>query len=158
MSSSGPSIPSWIFELAPLVGFVNVLVDFASNPLRFIRSRLFPPLIGGIFGFIFNIAEIIAIPFNAINQSLLGSGSSPGLLGAILNAISAIFAPLEALINSLIGFIAFATAPFGPLQPFVAIGVILLAGYLGGGLLIRALRSALNAIPGGGAIDTFIFG
>jgi len=147
-------LPDWISSLKPLTEFVGLLLAFARNPLKFLRSRLFPPIVAGIIGFSFDIAEIIAQPFQVINRAL-----TQGLLSAILNAIGALFTPLEVLINSLIGFVVDATAPLGPLQPFVAVGIILLSGYFGGSVILRGARAILSGIPIiGGSLDTLIFG
>lgn len=147
-------LPDWISSLKPLTEFVGLLLAFARNPLKFLRSRLFPPIVAGIIGFSFDIAEIIAQPFQVINRAL-----TQGLLSAILNAIGALFTPLEVLINSLIGFVIDATSPLGPLQPFVAVGIILLSGYFGGSVILRGARAILSGIPIiGGSLDTLIFG
>jgi hypothetical protein len=51
-------------------GVIATLRDFAQNPLRFLRGRVIPPVLGAIFGFVFDLAAIISRPFQAMIGAL----------------------------------------------------------------------------------------
>lgn len=150
--SSGPSLPTWIFDLEPLKNYVGTLVSFASNPLRFLRGRAIPPILGAIFGFTFDLANIISRPFEAVLGSFNLASAS------VSTATQAVTQPIGDVVSSGSATIVWISAPFGPLQPFVAAALVIVSAY---GLVIfgiRLARAIADAIPIVSGVETFLFG
>lgn len=145
-------LPLWIFDLKPLVDYVSLLVDFASSPLRFIRRRLIPVLVGGIFGFVFDLASIISRPFGLIASSLGSAG------GALSTGLTAIPDAVGSGIVSLVGLLESATAPLGVFQPFVLAAIAIVVGYAVFEVSIRVARGLVSALPGLSFVDGFLSG
>lgn len=128
------------------------LVNFANSPIQFLRKRVVPILLGGIFGFVFDLASIIRSPFDAIVRSLDATG------GALGNALSFNFSPIFWVTDAVIGTLLTASAVFGPLQPFVLVALILAFVYVMAVVGSRALRAILDAVPVLSGVETFIWG
>ncbi|OYR61156.1 hypothetical protein DJ71_24410 [Halorubrum sp. E3] len=143
------SLPDWLEDLEDYSG---QLVAFAKRPLRFLRARAIPPILGAIFGFTFDLADIIARPFRAAITGL--STLDDALSNAGLTAVTAI----ERLIEITIGLAFSLTAPFGPLQPFAATAVTLVIAYGVFILGLRTLRAVADSIPVVSGVETFLFG
>jgi hypothetical protein len=141
-----------LLALMPLVDYVNMLKSFAKTPGEFIRSRLYPLLLGGIIGFMLNVADAVAAPFLAIVDVLEIIGIS--LIGAISPPLEAI----TELIRSLMGAVLAASAGFGPLQPFVLLAIGIVASYLAFRVGQRALAAGFASLPGLSGIGKLIFG
>lgn len=142
-------LPGWILRLKP---YIDTLVNFASSPLRFIRRRLIPVLIGGIFGFVFDLASIISRPFGVIAESLGSAG------GALSTGLTAIPDAVASGVVSGVGLLEAVTAPLGPIQPFVLAAVAIVAGYVVFELSIRVVRGLVSALPGLSFVDGFLSG
>ena len=131
---------------------INTLVAFATSPLRFLRARVIPVVLGAIFGFAFDLANIVARPFDSVLGSL-------GLLsGSLSTATQAITNPVGDGLALGSGLLLSVTAPLGSLQPFavavltIAIAyAVLIAG-------IRFLRALADSVPVLSGIETFLFG
>lgn len=131
---------------------VIALVSFASNPIQFLRKRVAPVVIGGFFGFVFDLAVIIRAPFDAIVRSLNVTGSS------LENALSVNFSPIFFVTDAVIGTFLTVSQAFGPLQPFVLAALILGLVYVVFVLGSRLLRAILDSVPGLSGVETFIWG
>lgn len=131
---------------------IETLIAFATNPLRFLRARVIPVVLGAIFGFVFDLATIVARPFQAIIGALTTlSVSLTGAVGAVTDPIA------DALALSA-GFLVSLTTPFGPLQPFALAALAIAIGY---GIIVvsvRIGRAAADSIPVVSGIETFLFG
>jgi len=128
---------------------VSKLVSFAQNPIQFIRKRVAPTILGFIFGFAFDIAEIIRQPFIAA-----GTGFETAAT-AIEDLISTLFFPIQNLMLLIIDWIAAGTTGFGPLQPFVvsALAILLMYGVLVA--TIRLVRAVSGSIPILSGVEAF---
>jgi hypothetical protein len=131
---------------------VIALVNFASSPLQFLRKRVAPVVIGGVFGFVFDLASIIRTPFDAIVRSLEVTG------GSLENALSVNFSPIFFVTDAVIGTFLTVSAAFGPLQPFVLAALILAFVYVVFVVGSRVLRAILDAVPVLSGVETFIWG
>lgn len=131
---------------------ISTLRDFATNPLRFLRGRIIPPVLGAIFGFVFDLADIIAQPFQAIIGTL-------NLLSASLTTtLRSVTGPIEDALAQSAGFLVSLTVPFGALQPFVLAALAILIGYAVIVVSLRLARATADAIPVVSGIETFLFG
>lgn len=131
---------------------INALVAFATNPLRFLRARVIPVILGAIFGFAFDMATLIARPFDAALGSLtLVSSSLSTATGAITEPIGDALSIGSQLVLS-------ATAWAGPLQPFVATAVTLVIAYAVLIAGVRLLRALADSVPVLSGVETFLFG
>jgi len=148
----GRTIPTWIFSLRPLTGYVGTLTDFAGRPIQFLRKRVVPLLLGGIFGFVFDLAAIVRRPFVAISTSLDATG------GALENAVSVTIRPTEWFVGMVIDLLVAVSAPFGWFQPFVLVALSLAVMYAAFVVVSRLLRAILDAIPGLSGVETFLWG
>lgn len=154
--------------LAALLKFKDTLVSFADTPLKFLRKRIIPLLLGALLGFTDLLANSLAAPFEAIQTGLQTLGN------ALVGPLSVIRVPFtgELVVDASGGFaqtifglvglaesvVRAATAPLGPWQPFGAAALWLLAGYLTVVALLRAGRGVLDSIPGLSGLETMIFG
>jgi|GEM_PF-5667311 len=146
--SSGPSLGS-LTKLGP---YVDTLVSFASSPISFLRGRAIPPILGAIFGFAFDIANIVARPFDAVLGSLdLVSDSLSTATQAVSDPIGDVLAVGAGTVLSL-------TAPLGPLQPFAATILTLIIAYVVLIAGIRLARAIADSIPVVSGVETFLFG
>jgi hypothetical protein len=141
-----------VSKLEPLIGYVDELVNFIESPIQFLRKRLAPVILGGIFGFVFDLAEIIRRPFVLLISSLEATG------GAFENAFSVTFDPIQWVFRVVLGAFRDTAAAFGPLQPFVLAALILAFSYLMIVLGVRLLRAVLDSVPGLSGVETFLFG
>jgi hypothetical protein len=130
----------------------ETLKNFATSPLRFLRARLIPTVIGAIFGFVFNLAEIVAAPFESV-QTGLGT-----LASALSGAMGSISGPIAGAISGIEGWLLTVTAPLGPLQPFVVTAVLLVLLYVLLVLMTRIARAIMDSIPVVSGIETLLFG
>jgi hypothetical protein len=131
---------------------IQTLVSFAKAPLRFIRARAIPGILGVIFGFAFDMAAIIANPFQAIIGSLTNLSSS------LTGATQSVTQPIGNLFGSASSAFVSATAPLGALQPFVVTATLLLLAYGALVVSIRLARAIADSIPIVSGIETFLFG
>lgn len=70
--SSGPSIPSWIYDLKPLTRVIDTLVDFAGDPSGFIISIVEKYLVVGILnGWRWFLENVVAKLFEAIELGIV---------------------------------------------------------------------------------------
>jgi hypothetical protein len=98
MSASGddgPSIPGFVWALEPLAGVVDLLVDFASDPRRFILGAVLTTLLESIFGVVSQLVDIVLLVFG---------GSRPGIFNAPGETLG--LADLPVAIATEIGFAA----------------------------------------------------
>lgn len=157
MSSSGGgisgwgdlSLPGWLTDLKD---YADELIAFAKNPIRYLRARAIPPILGAILGFAFDMASLIARPFDAVLSSLDVVSTS------ISTATQTVSGSISAVLDIGSWVIITVTAPLGPLQPFAAVGLTLLLAY---GLLIagvRLTRALTDSIPVVNGVETFLFG
>lgn len=150
--SGGISIPGFVDDLEPLADYVDILTSFAKAPIEFLRARAIPPVIGAIFGFTFDLADIVAQPFDTV------LGSLALLSESVSKATAAISDPIADALSIGSELVLSVTAPLGPLQPFVATALTLVMAY---GLLIlsiRLLRALADSIPIVSGVETFLFG
>lgn len=131
---------------------INRLEDFATTPLKFLRARAIPVVIGGIFGRAFDMAQLIARPFDAVLASL-------GLVNeSISTATAAITEPIGDALALSGTFLVSLTAPFGPLQPFALAALAIAIGYGVIVVSVRLGRAAADSIPVVSGVETFLFG
>lgn len=131
---------------------IQTLVSFAKAPLRFIRARAIPGILGVVFGFAFDMAAIIANPFQAIIGSLTNLSSS------LTGATQSVTQPIGNLFGIASSAFVSATAPLGALQPFVVTAVVLLLAYGALVVSIRLVRAIADSVPIVSGIETFLFG
>ena len=134
------------------LGLLKVVGQFAQAPIQFLRGRLIPVFLGGFFGFVFDLADLLAQPFVVAQTGISTLG------GSLLNAQRAIFATVITLVNSVYGWLTAATSGLGPLQPFVLAAVAIGTSYVTIVVSIRLVRSVADSIPGASGVETFIFG
>lgn len=133
-------------------GVIATLRDFAQNPLRFLRGRVIPPVLGAIFGFVFDLAAIISRPFQAV------IGALATLSASLTNATQAVTRPIGDALALSANFVVSLTSPLGPLQPFAVGAVAILVGYGVIVVSIRLARALADAIPILSGVETFLFG
>ena len=143
------SLPNWLQDLQDVAG---TLVDFAQNPLRFLRGRVIPPALGAIFGFVFDLATIISRPFRAV------IGGLATLSASLTNATQAVTRPIGDALELSANFVVSLTSPLGPLQPFAVGAVAILVGYGVIVVSIRLARALADAIPLLSGVETFLYG
>jgi hypothetical protein len=131
---------------------VLALVSFANSPIRFLRKRVAPLVIGGVFGFVFDLAAIIRSPFDAIVRSLDATG------GALERAVSVDFSPIFWVTDVVVGTFLSVSAVFGPFQPFVLAALIVAFVYVVSVVGSRLLRAILDSVPVLSGVETFIWG
>lgn len=131
---------------------ISTLREFATNPLRFLRGRVIPPILGAIFGFVFDLAAIVAQPFQAIIGALTTVSAS------LSRAVGAVTDPIADALALSADFLVSLTAPFGPLQPFALAALAIAIGYGVIVVSIRLGRAVADSIPVVSGIETFIFG
>jgi hypothetical protein len=183
-----PNPLAWVTNnIETLKTLVNTLGDiagqiryFIKSPLAFLRRRIVPILVGTLLGFTNILANAFAAPFEAIQTGLqtLGDALVAPFSGQLIPitfdlgddlagfttadstflATGAIAQAVALIVNLLTTTVETATAPFGPLQPFAVAAILLLAGYVGLLITLRAGRAVLDAIPGLSGIETFLFG
>ena len=134
------------------LGLLKLVGQFAQNPLRFLRGRLIPVFLGGFFGFVFDLADLLARPFIAAQTGLSTLG------GSLLNAQNAIFSPVVGLVDAVYSWLTAATSGLGPLQPFVLAVVAIGTSYVTIVVSIRLVRSVADSIPVASGVETFLFG
>jgi hypothetical protein len=140
-------LPGWLADN------LETLEAFLTGPIRFLRGRLIPPVLGAIFGFTFDVAAAVASPFQIIISSLQTVNT------ALENALTvAVFVPLSSLFSTVISAVIAATAPLGPLQPFAIVAVFLIGAYVLALIASRTLRAGLDAVPGLSGVETLLFG
>lgn len=128
------------------------LSAFAKNPLGFLRGRVIPPILGAIFGFVFDLADIIDQTFDTLIDSLTLVSDS------ISNATGSLTQPIGDALAGGAGLVLSITAPLGPLQPFAATALTLAIAYGVLVLSLRLLRALADSIPVVSGIETFLFG
>ena len=128
----GPSLPGFIFELRPLTRFVDLLVEFASNPRRFVVGAVLTTALEVTFGVVSQLVDIVLLVFGG---SQPGSFNAPGeTLGiadvpvAIAEALGGVGLSLgTTVIATLRGFNATvfeAAGTLGPLSPVVVAAIV----------------------------------
>lgn len=131
---------------------IDRLVAFARTPVNFLRVRVVPIVVGGIFGVAFDIARIIARPFDAVLASL-------GLVNeSISTATAAITDPIGDGLSIGTELVLSVTAPLGPLQPFVVTGLTIAIAYVVVLAGIRLARALADSVPVLSGVETFLFG
>ncbi len=131
---------------------IRRLAAFASDPLQFLRARAIPPILGAIFGFVFDVSTIIAQPFQSVIAAL-------GTVSAALSlALTSVTSPITGALARSAGLLVDITAPFGPLQPFALAGVGIGLSYAAIALAVRTGRALADSIPIVSGLETFIFG
>jgi hypothetical protein len=139
-------------DITDLASYSFELINFIQNPLRFLRKRIAPLMLGAIFELVFNLGEIIRRPFEAIVVALQATG------GSFENAFSVTFSPLNWVLRVVIDSFVALSEPFGALQPFVLGALIMAFVYLMLVIGLRLLRAVLDSVPGLSGVETFLFG
>jgi hypothetical protein len=142
-------LPDWLSDLET---YADDLVAFAKSPLRYLRARAIPPILGAIFGFTFDVADIIAQPF----QTIIGSLTT--LSASLSFALQSVTDPIADALALSADFLVSLTTPFGPLQPFALAALAIAIGYGVIVVSIRLGRAAADSIPVVSGIETFLFG
>ena len=116
----GTSIPGFVFELTPLTAFVDTLVDFASDPRRFVVGAVLTTVLEVVFGVVSRVVDTLLLLFGgtqpgafnapgetlgladvpmAIAEALGGAGSSAGtvLIATVRGFNSSVFEAAGAL-------------------------------------------------------------
>ena len=131
---------------------IATLRSFARDPLRFLRARVIPPVLGAIFGFVFDLAAIVSRPFEAVIRAL------ETLTTSLTNATESFTEPIGDALALSANFVVSLTSPLGPLQPFAVAAVAILVGYGVIVVSIRLARGLADAIPVLSGVETFLFG
>lgn len=125
----GPSIPDFIFDLEP---YVDLLVEFASNPRQFIVGAVLTTFLEVVFGVVSQVIDIVILlfggsqpaRFNAPGETL-GLADIPVAIAESLGDAGASFG--TTILVTIRGFndVVFeAAGAFGPLSPVVVAAVV----------------------------------
>ncbi|WP_232745092.1 hypothetical protein [Halorubrum aethiopicum] len=128
----GSPLPTWIFDLKPLADFVGLIVDFASDPRRFILGAVLTTLLEGAFGVVSQFIDTVLLIFGGSQPARFDApGETLGIADipvAIAGDIGGVGASLgDALISTvrtINGGIFEAAGAAGPFSPIVVTVVV----------------------------------
>ncbi|MFD1634625.1 hypothetical protein ACOZ4L_02705 [Haloplanus ruber] len=138
--------------LAPILPYIDTLADFAENPYLFLRKRLLPVILGGLFSVMFSVADAIARPFASI------VGVLELLELQLAGVIVSVTDPVDSVITQVISALRLGTSGLGPFQPFILVSVGIVISYVLFIVIIRLSRGVMDAIPILSGVETFLFG
>jgi len=140
--AEGPSIPSWILDLRPLVPLVNTLVMIATNPEKWIRENLAEFVIVEVFGVASWLIGIVLEGFALVSSSLTDAGDS---FLVALGPVGASIRGLPGLIYDPVYEIALSGGLAAPIASAVA---VVIAGSFAVALIYVLVYALLSVIPG----------
>lgn len=133
-NDGGSVLPAWVFDLKGLTAYVDELTEFASNPVRYVRSKVAVWLVAGIIsaieattGRIRWFWGIIADAFGSAGDSVDYAFTSAGDI--VLDAVAIVPNLIESMATEL-----------GPIAGPIVVGV-------GGALLLWGAWQVLKRSP-----------